>query len=136
MAVGLGLLVLQAQGDIAGERGVFKLDKALKDKISEGQDEIVIVVENTNIHERKTINIGIVKPVEGRAPKIDYGSMSKDALSKMADDLETRIRVLKDEQASYRYGEDPKYDELEERIEELQTEHALAYNARLRKESE
>jgi hypothetical protein len=133
LALGLGFIALQAKGDIPGERGIFNLDERHKKMIAEGRDTINIIAENEDLHLNESVTIGIVIPSAAKGPKYDFASMDREALSRLVNTLEARIKVLREQQASYKYGEDPKYDEMQARIEELQTEHGMAYNAWLEK---
>jgi len=128
-AIGLGLLVLQAKGEIGGEQCVFNIDAELLEKIVEGRDFIEIIIENTDLHLEDTVRIGLVKKSEAQVIRPDYKLMSSSDLIKMVDDLKIEINSLEIEQNSYKYGEDPEFDSIQNKIEGLETERALAYKA-------
>jgi len=127
MAVGLGLLVLQAHGEITGEKRVFILDKDLEDKIVDGRDAVEITVENEDLHENQTIRIGIAKTITETSGKAEFKKMSKPELQKLIDTLEGEVVTLEKEQEAYRYGIDAGYDEIQRKIEKRQTERGVAY---------
>lgn len=134
-AIGLGLLVLQAKGEIDGEQCVFNLDETLAGKIVDGRDFIEITVENRDLHLKDTVKIGLVRKPDIDEPLPDYNSMSKDELSKTVDDLKVRINTLEAEQGSYRYGKDPEFDSIQNKIGALETKRGLAYRAWYEKEA-
>lgn len=129
MAVGLGLLVLQAQGEITGQRCVFNLNKEVEDKIVEGRDAIEITLENQDIHEKNTIRIGIAKVSAEAANVPDFGRMTKGELERLVDNLGGEVADLERKQEMYRYGVDAEYDDIQRNIERLQAERGMAYKA-------
>lgn len=134
MAIGLGLLVWQAKGDIGGQRSVFHLDKALERKAFDGKSFAEIRFENEDEHLQETVKIGIAKPVFKPDNKELYADMSRVELTKLIDDLGARVKTLEDEQAPYKYGKDPEYDQLESEIENIQTQRGVAYKVWFEKE--
>jgi len=133
MAVGMGLLVLLAEGDIPGERCSFSLDGKTASAIGGKNDAIIITIENPDVHEKETIRIGITKPDTSSAEK-DYSAMSSNELSSLVSDLGGKTAALEEEQKGYKYGKDPEYDIIQRKIESFQTERGLAYKALLEKE--
>lgn len=127
MAIGLGLLVWQAKGDITGERAFFILDKDLAEKAFNGNGFSEIRVENEGAHLQETVRIGITRPVFRADTEKIYILMNKDDLSRLIDEMGTKVGELEKEQASYRYGTDPEYDKMQSRIEDLQTRRGIAY---------
>jgi len=134
MAIGLGLLVLQAEGDIAGERRIFNLDKDLEDKITEGRDAIEVTLEDPEIHEKETIKIGIAKAPAEAVTGTAFSGMSKEDLRGLIDSLEGDVESLEKEQGSYKYGVDAEYDEIQRKIEKIQAERGMAYKILFEKE--
>lgn len=128
-AIGLGLLVLQAKGEIDGQQCVFNMDPALVDKISDGRDFIEITIENKDLHLKDTVKIGLVKKPQAILPGPDYNLMSREDLLKTVNDLKVEIKTLETEQGSYKYGSDPEYDSIQNKIEGLETKRGLAYKA-------
>ncbi len=128
-AAGLGLLVLQAHGEITGERCIFRLTRETAEKITRPKDAIEIIVENENTHVKYKIKIGIAQlPLKAR-PRFDYDKMSREELLNLVDALEEQVKVLEKNQASYKYGSDPEYDEIQRKIEKLDAERGMAYKA-------
>ncbi len=127
MAVGLGLLVLQAHGEITGLGCLFKIDAATADKIMTDRDAIEITMEDEEMHLRETVKIGMIVPAAPAKPRFDYKSMNRAELGKLVTTLEGEVASLEKDQASYKYGVDPEYDAIQRRIEELQTERGVAY---------
>ncbi|MFH0764746.1 MAG: hypothetical protein V1927_07090 [Candidatus Omnitrophota bacterium] len=127
MAAGLGLLVLQAHGEITGEARVFNLDKDLEDKIVGGRDAVEITVENEDLHEKQTIRIGIAKTIAETSREADFKKMGKPELQELIDTMEGEVVTLEKEQGAYRYGIDAEYDEIQRKIEKCQTERGIAY---------
>lgn len=127
MAVGLGLLVLQAHGEITGQKCVFNLDKDLEDKIVDGRDAIEITVENEDMHEKETIRIGIAKVLTETVKETEFDKMNKNDLQKLIDRLEGEVVALEKEQEMYRYGIDAEYDEIQRKVEKRQAERGMAY---------
>ena len=136
MAIGLGLLVLQAKGEITGQRAIFHLDKALAEKTFSGKNFVEIRLENAEQHWQDTIKIGIAKPDFKPDNKSMYDKMSHDELSKLMDNLGSRVDDLEKEQALYKYGVNPEYDQIESEIEDLQTQRGIAYKVLFKKEHE
>lgn len=129
MAFGLGLLVLQAEGDIAGQKSTFDIGKKKPGSIVEGRDAVEIIVENDDLHVKETIRIGLSMPLTEAAP--DYSGKTEDELAGEVDLLKGQISSLEKEQQSYKYGADPEYDLIQRKIEYLETERGLAYKTLL-----
>jgi len=124
--IGLGLLALMAEGDISGERDLFSLNWVTVDKILESRDYVSITVEDTDKHLKKTIKINLTKaPVE--ESRFDFGNMRQDELLQVMDTLEHQIDSIRNNQGKYKYAIDPEYEEMQKRIESLETERAVAY---------
>ena len=127
VGLGLGLLALQANGEITGERCIFSLPADVVAKIKEGQDTIEIMIENENLHLNNTIKIGVTKPTGELKDKYNYDKMSQKDLIDLVGSLKSKIVSLEQEQSAYKYGEDPQYDEIQRTIEKLETERGMAY---------
>lgn len=130
-AIGLGLLTLAAEGDIAGERCAFKLDSATADRIIEGVDRIEITIENPGLHKKESVVIGLQRSPASVASCHECAKLDPPALQKMIDDLEGQVQALEMKQVSYRYGQDPEFDKLQSDIEYLETKRGIAYQALL-----
>lgn len=126
-AIGLGLLVWQAKGDIAGQRAFFTLDKDTAKKAFGGSGFAEIRVENEDEHLQQVIRIGITKPILRADAERIYDNMNKDDLSKLMDEMGVKVSELEKEQAVCRYGVDPEYDNLQAEIEDLQARRGIAY---------
>jgi hypothetical protein len=129
VGLGMGLIALQAKGEITGERCVFNISPDRLDKISEGRDFIEILIENEDLHLKESIKIGIVKPSGELSDKYNFVNMTQDGLSGLMNTLKDRITVLEKEQADYKYGQDPEFDVIQKRIESCETERGMAYRA-------
>ena len=116
IAIGLGLLALQAKGDITGSDCIFHLDKNTVDNIDESRDTIRITIENQRLHEQETIRIGLARSLAKRAEEIDYSKMSQNDLVQMVDSLEIRVKDLEIKQENYKYGVDAEYDSIQKEI--------------------
>lgn len=127
VALGLGLIALQAKGEITGQRCIFYIDKDLFSKIEEGKDNIEICVENEDMHIKDTIKIGLVRRVADIEKKYNFETMSEDAISKRMDLIKSQILSLEQEQLAYKYGQDPQYDVIQRKIENAQMERGVAY---------
>lgn len=129
VGLGMGILALQANGEITGERSLFIIPPETAAAIKEGSDAIEIRIQNENLHVNHDIKIGLMRPTGEVAVQYNYDKMSqKDLLNKVSS-LKDQIATLEEEQSSYKYGEDPQYDELQKRIEKLETERGMAYKA-------
>ncbi len=128
-AVGLGLIALQAKGEITGERCVFYIPAGLTDRIEEGRDNIEIVIENEDQHLKCTIKIGLIRPTGDTAERYNFEEMNEGEVLKRMNSLKAEISSSEQEQAAYKYGEDPQYDAIQRKIENLETERGLAYKA-------
>lgn len=126
-AIGFGLIALQANGEITGECCIFNVPAATVDKIEEGKDSIEILIENEDQHLKDIIKIGLIKPTGEMAKKFDYDKMNQGDLLSLVDDLKGRIVSLEKEQSEYKYGQDPEYDDIQRKIEKLETERGMAY---------
>lgn len=134
MAIGLGLLATQAKGDITGRNASFKLAKELSDKIGEG-DAVEITTEDTAYHWKDVVRTGLIPPsAVDKTPQADYSGMAKDEIFKKMEIMKSEIESLESRQASYKYGQDPEYDEIQDKIESLETERGLAYRTWYKKE--
>lgn len=133
MALGLGLIALQAKGEITGERALFNMPKELVDKIKEGADAIEITIENENLHLKNEIRIGLVKPAGNELAEFNFDRMSENDLLKHVNLLRGEIAALENEQAAYKYGQDPEYDDIQRKLEKLEAERGIAYNAWIEK---
>lgn len=127
MAIGLGLLVWQAKGDISGERAFFHLKGELAEKAFDGKSFAEIRLENEGEHWQDTVRIGIARPSFKPDNRGAYIGMDRAQLTKLMDDLGAKVKGLEEAQSSYKYGKDPEYDRLESEIEGIQTQRAIAY---------
>ncbi|MFA4982336.1 MAG: hypothetical protein WC592_07725 [Candidatus Omnitrophota bacterium] len=129
MAIGLGLLVLAADGDIPGEQCVFKLNTDQMEAMKNGLNSLEIGLVDDNVHPnlRETIRVGVAVPQAPQVP--DFNAMSRDELIGLVDSLEGQVAGLEKDQRSYKYGVDPEYDEIGRTIEKIQTERGMAYKA-------
>jgi len=124
--IGFGLLALMAEGDITGERDIFTLSWDTADKITEPGDCILITVEDTDEHLKETVRIALMKaPPE--EPRFDFTHMRQDELLQIMDTLGAQINTIRNNQSKYKRGADKEYDEMQGRIEALETERAHAY---------
>jgi len=129
VALGLGLIALQAKGEIAGERCIFNIPPDVAERIEEGKDNIEILIANDNLHVEHTIKIGIIRPAGDTESKYDFKGMTEDDILGRMDLLKSRIASLEQERSGYKYGEDPQFDVIGRKVETLETERALAYKA-------
>lgn len=127
VALGLGLISLQAKGQISGERRVFYIPAGLAQRIEEGKDNIEIVIENEGLHLKDTIKIGLVKSAGGTTKIYNFENMDENELSEKMDSLKAKIISLEQEQSAYKYGKDPEYDAIQRKIENAETERGLIY---------
>lgn len=136
MAIGLGLLASQAKGEITGMNASFKLPGELAGRIGDGA-AVEITTEDKNFHWKDLIRTGLMAPADvaraGQA-RPDYSGMTKSAIFTRMDTMKSEIDKLEIEQSSYKYGEDPQYDDIQRKIESLETERGLAYRAWYEKE--
>jgi len=129
MAIGLGLLASQAKGEITGQNATFKLGSELAGKIGEG-DAVEITTEDANFHWKDVIRTGLIPPsAVAFTQQPDYSGMTRDAIFTKMDAMKSEIEGLETQQTSYKYGEDPEYDDIQKKIESLETERGLAYRA-------
>lgn len=129
VGLGMGLIALQAKGEIAGKRCVFNISPDRLGKINEGRDFIEILIENKNLHLKESIKIAIIKPSGELSDKYNFANISQDRLSDLMSTLKDRIAVLEKEQADYKYGQDPEFDIIQKKIESCETERGMAYKA-------
>lgn len=129
VGLGMGLIALQAKGEITGERCVFNIPPDRSDKINERRDYIEILIENEDLHLKESIKIAIIKPSGELSDKYNFTDMTQDEISDLMDTLGDRIVVLEKEQADYKYGQDPEFDVIQKRIESCETERGMAYKA-------
>lgn len=129
VALGLGLIALQAKGEITGQRCVFYIPGSLAKRIEEGKDTIEVIIKNDDQHLEDTIKIGLIRPTGDITKRYNFKNMKKDKLLKRMDSLKENIISLEQEQSSYKYGTDPEYDAIQRKIENLETERGLAYKA-------
>ena len=127
LAIGLGLLAATAKGNITGQNASFKLSGELAGKIGEG-DAVEITTEDKDLHWKDTIRTGLTPPsAVAQKPSSDYSGMTKNEIFTKMDTMKFEIESLEMKQASYKYGEDPEYDDIQKKIESLETERGLAY---------
>jgi hypothetical protein len=129
MAAGLGLLVLASEGDIAGEKAVFKLDSEKTRAIETGKNFAEIYLEDDNVHPHlnHTVIVSLARPLTRKDAMAELNRMSQDELIGLVDSLEGEVTLLEKDQSSYKYGIDPQYDELQRSIENIQTRRGMAY---------
>jgi hypothetical protein len=128
-AIGLGLLVLAAKGDIAGQKCVFHFDAQRAESVFNSNSFVEIRIEDAGQHWQDSVKIGISKPLFKEGGKDLYAKLEKGELSKLVDDLGVKVNELEKEQALYKYGVNPEYDHIQAKIENLQEERGLAYQA-------
>lgn len=136
VALGLGLIALQAKGEITGERCAFNIPDDMVQKIKEGRDSIDIIIENEGLHLKETIKIGLIIPTTESTAKYNYDKVSQGDLLKLVDTLKEKISSLEQEQTSYKYGRDPEYDDIQRKIEKTETERGMAYKTYLERKQE
>ena len=129
VGLGLGLIALQASGEIGGVRCIFNIPPEAVSAIKEGQDAIEINIENEGLHLKDTIKIGLIMPKDEMLERYNYDKMSQEGLLGLVDSLKGQIAALEDEQTVYKYGRDPRYDDIQRKIEGLETERGMAYKA-------
>lgn len=128
-AIGLGLLATQAKGDITGRNATFKLSGGLAGRIGDG-DAVEITTEDPDFHWKDVIRTGLTAPsAVARTPPADYSGMTRDEIFTKMGAMKSEIEGLEVTQSSYKYGEDPEYDDIQKKIESLETERGLAYRA-------
>ncbi|MFA6321106.1 MAG: hypothetical protein WCY36_04535 [Candidatus Omnitrophota bacterium] len=135
-AIGLGLLVLAAQGEITGEKAMFRLDSDRAEKVFNGTSFVEIKLADEDQHWEDTVKIGIAKPSFKSDNKDIYDKMSHEELTKLIDDMGGRAADLEKEQAAYKYGVNPEYDQIQSEIEDLQTQRGVAYKVLFEKINE
>lgn len=129
MAIGLGLLAATAKGNITGMNASFNLPGELAGKINETA-AIEITTEDKNFHWKDVIRTGLMAPAAvGKTKITDYSGMTKSEVFAKMETMKTEIDSLESRQISYKYGEDPEYDDIQKKIESLETERGLAYRA-------
>lgn len=62
-----------------------------------------------------------------KEPRFDYNNMRQDELMQIMNVLETQAGTLKKNQAKYKRGVNPEYEEIQSKIEELEGEREAAY---------
>ena len=62
-----------------------------------------------------------------KEPRFDYNNMRQDELMQIMNVLETQAGTLKKNQAKYKRGVNPEYEEIQNKIEDLEGERAAAY---------
>lgn len=132
-AIGLGLLVLAAKGEITGEKSTFDLDSSVADRIIDGEDAIEITVQHPDLHITRLVKVGIVKTPADPSACRECAAMTRSELLAMLDRLEARLKELEREQGAFRYGVDPRYDTIQRDIEAIQTRRGIAYKTYLEK---
>ena len=135
-AIGLGLLAATAKGNITGQNATFKLSGELAGKIG-GGDAVEITTEDTDLHWKDVIRTGLTGPsaVAGTSEP-DYSGMTKKQIFTKMDMMKSEIEGLETKQSSYKYGEDPEYDDIQKKIESLETERGLAYRVWYKKDND
>jgi hypothetical protein len=129
VGLGMGLIALQAKGEITGERCVFNIPPDKLDKINEERDSIDILIENEDLHLKESIKIAIIKPSGELSDKYNFANTTQNELSDLMGTLKDRIAVLEKEQADYKYGQDPEFDVIQKKIESCETQRGMAYKA-------
>ena len=135
-AIGLGLLAATAKGNITGQNAMFRLSAELAGKIGDG-DAVEITTEDTNFHWKDVIRTGLIGPSDVTGtPGPDYSGMTKDQIFARMDVMKSEIEGLEAKQSSYKYGEDPEYDDIQKKIESIETERGLAYRTWYKKDND
>ena len=129
VGLGMGLIALQAKGEITGERCVFNISPEKFDSIDGGRDFIIIRIKNEDLHLENTIKIAIIKPSGELKDKYNYADMSEGDIAKLMSTLKEKITALEKDRAAYKYGRDPEFDVIQKRIEGFEAERGMAYSA-------
>ncbi len=129
VGLGMGLLALQAKGEITGERCVFNIPTDKLEKIDEGRGFIEITIEDEDMHLEESIKIAIIKPSGELSDKYNFSNMTESGLSGLMDTLKDRIAMLEKEQSDYKYGRDPEFDVIQKKIESCEAQRGMAYKA-------
>lgn len=135
VGLGMGLIALQANGEITGKRCVFKIPPDELDKIDAARDYIYIIIENEDLHLKESIKIAIMKPSGQLSDKYNFDKMTQGDLSKLMNTLKDKITMLEKEQTNYKYGQDPKFDVIQKEIESREAQRGMAYEAWFEKRS-
>lgn len=136
VGLGMGLIALQANGEITGERCIFNIPSDRLDKIDEGRSFLEILIKNEGLHIEKSIKIAIIKPSGELSDRYNFADMTQAGLSDLMAALKGKIAVLEKEQMDYKYGEDPEFDVIQKKIEGYETERGMAYKAWFKKNLE
>ena len=123
---------LRADGDLSGLKGVFKFSWGVGDKIDAPGDCVEIKVENSRLKTNRTLKIAIRK-VEPAPARFDYFAMRPDEIRQVAEMLDAQLATLVRNLKNFKQGADGEYEEIQNSIESLESERALAYMALLSK---
>jgi hypothetical protein len=126
-AIGLGVLAFTAKGDIAGQKCVFDIDDKLAGAIDPATDAVEITIADNGIHRRHTVEVRLDRPSEPSAAAPDFGAMNQDELRNTINALAMEAGILRKEQSACKRGADPRYDELQRKIDDIEARRGLAY---------
>lgn len=126
-AIGLGVLALTAKGDMAGRRCVFSLDAAAAAEVAGGDVCVEITIENRDLHLKRSVEACLGKPEAGPAKAPDYGAFTQDELRSSINALGMEAEMLRKEQAAFKGGADGQYEEMQRKIDDIETRRGIAY---------
>ena len=74
---------------------------------------------------------GTVAAVKAEEARFKFSDMRQDELMQIIEILEKQVGTLKKNRDNYKKDDGPEYKELQGKIEELESELAIAYKARI-----
>jgi hypothetical protein len=128
MALGLGILTLQAKGDIPGEVCTFRLKQDIANSISYGVDSVRIEIRNQDTNESDDIAVILTRAPQSSHDSSFYSRMPKDELLSRLDQIDAHIAGLQSDLKLCRSDKDPQCADIESKLESMRAEQAIIYN--------
>ncbi len=129
MAVGLGILTLQAKGDIPGQRCIFHLRGDVANSINYGRDSVRIEIWNNDTNQTEDIAAALERPVRPQNDSDNYKNMTKPQLSSKLEEISERISGLEAELESCKSSPGKQCGDIQSTIDMARSEQAMAYKA-------
>jgi hypothetical protein len=129
MAVGLGILTLQAKGDIPGQRCIFYLRGDAANSINYGVDSVRIDILNNDTNQTENITVILEMPSQAKYDSDGYNNMTKDQLSSKLGEFDGKIAGLEEELESCKSSPGKQCRDIQSTIDTNRARQAMVYKA-------
>lgn len=129
MAVGLGLLTLQAKGDIPGEVCTFYLKGRDAGSINYGVDSVRIEIRNQDTNDSEDIVVPLTREPQPGFDSHAYDKMSKEELSQRLEEIDAQVAGLEFQLKNCKSRQVSPCSDIQSKLDIIHEEQAVVYKA-------